>query len=136
MRALLRTEVDVTKSPDLSELGAFESVVTSIRAKYYESDLNQKHLKKEATKRLSERMKTIDELKRVIIARINKRLKNDNSGYKSMTLLIDRSSEDFIEDTLNSSDFSAYNIEIIEENSDYLTSFPDLPIKVEISRRC
>ena len=136
MRALLRTEVDVTKNPDLSELGAFESVVTSIRSKYYTSDLNQKHLKKETTKQLAERMKNIDELKRVIIARISKRLKNDDSGFHCMTLLISRSYEDLIEDTLNSSDFNAYNIEIIEENSDYLTSFPDLPIKVEISRRC
>lgn len=135
MRALLRTEVDVTKTPDLSELSSLEAVTVAVRAKYYESDMNQKRLRKEATKALSERMKSIEDLKRVILSRVSRKLRDEQSNYDFITLLLDRSCESFIEDTLNSADFSAFSIKIIQEDPDYLVSFPDLPIKIKVTRR-
>lgn len=131
MRTLVRVKIDVTQNPDLSELSAFESVITSIRYKYHNSESSIKRSGKERTKALSVRMKTIEDLKRVLLSKMSSKLKS----FKSVTILIDRSYEPVIEDALDSSDFYAYEIEFIKENNDYLISFPTLPIKIKVRRK-
>lgn len=135
MRTLVRNKIDVEHQPDLSELKPLESVIVSIRYAYYKSSINQKKLNKKRAENLAERMKAINDLKRVLLSRFSKIFKEDANKYKSATLTIDRMYENIIEDTLNSADFFSYDLEIVEENPDYLVSFPNLPIKIKVRRK-
>ena len=79
-------------------------------------------------------MRRINDLRKITLYRVNKILAQD-SKYNKVSVLIDRSNEDILHETLDSSDFISYNIEYVKENPDFLLSFPNLPIKVIFSRR-
>lgn len=134
MRAFVREKIDLSKEIDISKLNKFDSLKVSIRYAFSKSSFAKRQRQKLENEILEERMRRINDLRKITLYRVNKILAQD-SKYNKVSVLIDRSNEDILHETLDSSDFISYNIEYVKENPDFLLSFPNLPIKVIFSRR-
>lgn len=134
MRAFVREKIDLNKDIDLSKLNKIDSLKVSIRYAFSKSSFAKRQRQKLENEILEMRMKRINDLRKITLYRLNKLLEQD-SKYNKVSVLIDRSNEDILHETLDSSDFISYNIEYVKENPDFLLSFPNLPIKVIFSRR-
>ena len=134
MRAFVRVKIDLSKEIDISKLNKIDSLKVSIRYAFSKSSFAKRQRQKLENEILEERMRRINDLRKITLYRVNKILAQD-SKYNKVSVLIDRSNEDILHETLDSSDFISYNIEYVKENPDFLLSFPNLPIKVIFSRR-
>lgn len=134
MRAFVREKIDLNKEIDISKLNKIDSLKVSIRYAFSKSSFAKRQRQKLENEILEERMRRINDLRKITLYRVNKILAQD-SKYNKVSVLIDRSNEDILHETLDSSDFISYNIEYVKENPDFLLSFPNLPIKVIFSRR-
>lgn len=134
MRAFVREKIDLSKEIDISKLNKIDSLKVSIRYAFSKSSFAKRQRQKLENEILEERMRRINDLRKITLYRVNKILAQD-SKYNKVSVLIDRSNEDILHETLDSSDFISYNIEYVKENPDFLLSFPNLPIKVIFSRR-
>ena len=135
MRSLVRTKVALDNL-DLSKLHGLSKIKAAIRYSINETDLMKKKREKESSKALTERMKSIENLKSVMLYQIGSTLENDKGvSVTEIRLSVDRGFDSILDDVINSSDFLPYDIERVEENSDYLISFPDIPIVLEVRLR-
>lgn len=134
MRAFVREKIDLSKEIDISKLNKIDSLKVSIRYAFSKSSFAKRQRQKLENEILEERMRRINDLRKITLYRVNKILAQD-SKYNKVSVLIDRSNEDILHETLDSSDFISYNIEYVKESPDFLLSFPNLPIKVIFSRR-
>lgn len=136
MRTFIRTKIDINEDPDLSQLGPITSVIVSIQYSLSRSKIARNRERKRKNLELEERMRRIETLKKIALFKIGKKLNNENSSiYDSVTFYVNRSEEDIMDETFNSSDFIAYTVIRVKENKDFLLSFPNLPIKLEIRRK-
>lgn len=135
MRSLVRTKVALDNL-DLSKLHGLNKIKTAIRYSINETDFMKKKREKESSKALTERMRSIENLKSVMLYQLGSTLENDKGvSVTEIRLSIDRGFDSILDDVINSSDFLPYDIERVEENSDYLISFPDIPIVLEVRLR-
>lgn len=135
MRSLVRTKVALDNL-DLSKLHGLSKIKAAIRYSINETDLMKKKREKESSKALTERMRSIENLKSVMLYQIGSTLENDKGvSVTEIRLSVDRGFDSILDDVINSSDFLPYDIERVEENSDYLISFPDIPIVLEVRLR-
>lgn len=128
MQVKLFRQVDISnleeRPVELTELSLKERITTSLRLWGVRSKIYQGMQNNIKDKELRERMATVEEIKLAILHSLSK----DISGNKVKRLRLNRNVEDYLEDVLNSSEFLPFKIGRVKENSDYLLSFPDLPI--------
>lgn len=128
MQAKLFRQVDISnleeRPVELSELDLKTRLTTSLRLWMFNSRLYKNIQDNVKDKELRERMAQVEEIKLAILNNLSK----DKSNSKIKRLRVPREIEDYLDDVLNSSEFLPFKIGTIKENSDYLLSFPDLPI--------
>ena len=114
MRAFVREKIDLSKEIDISKLNKIDSLKVSIRYAFSKSSFAKRQRQKLENEILEERMRRINDLRKITLYRVNKILAQD-SKYNKVSVLIDRSNEDILHETLDSSDFISYNIEYVKE---------------------
>lgn len=135
MRTYIRKYVDISQPVDLTKLKGWERVITSFRYKWSQLGITSQYKEKQENKIYETRMKQIEELKGVLLYKLNQELTKKSTKVKKIRITIARAYEKILEETLSSVDFIAYDIKIIEENRDFFLAFPELPIMLEVSRK-
>lgn len=128
MQVKLFRQVDISnleeRPVELSELDLKTRITTSLRLWGSRSRIYVNMQNNIKDKELRERMAKVEEIKLSILHNLSK----DKSNNKVKRLRVPREIEDYLDDVLNSSEFLPFKINRVRENSDYLLSFPDLPI--------
>ncbi|MNN11607.1 hypothetical protein D3C81_1245720 [compost metagenome] len=133
MRVFVREKIDIDKEIDLDVLKPLERIVVATRSAISKTSIFRDYKQKELDRELVHRMKTIEDLKLVLLYHLDRKLSSDN--IKCAYIDVDRRYDEYLDETLNSIDFMSYDIKIMEENSDYLVAFPDLPILLKVGRK-
>ena len=134
MRTLMRVEIDPSRPIDLASLKGFERITVAVRYKFITSSFYQKYKNKELDKQAHLLATKKENLKNVILYHLTQQLqKKANVG--SVTLFVDRSFEDVLQDVLHSMDFSGYTIYKKKENPDVLLVHPEMKICLIAERR-
>lgn len=128
MQVKLFRQVDISnleeRPVELSELDLKTRITTSLRLWGSRSRIYVNMQNNIKDKELRERMAKVEEIKLSILHNLSK----DKSNNRVKRLRVPREIEDYLDDVLNSSEFLPFKINRVRENSDYLLSFPDLPI--------
>lgn len=128
MQVQLFRQVDISnleeRPVELSELDLKTRLTTSLRLWAQRSSIYVNIQNNMKDKELRERMAQVEEIKLAILHNLSK----DKSNSRIRRLRVPREIEDYLDDVLNSSEFLPFKIHRVKENSDYLLSFPDLPI--------
>ena len=128
MQVKLFRQVDISnleeRPVELTELSLKDRIFTSIRLWGTRSAIYRGMQNNLKDKELRERMAVVEEIKLAILHNLS----NDKSDSKVKRLRLNRNIEDYLEDVLNCSEFLPFKINRVKENSDFLLSFPDLPI--------
>lgn len=135
MRTFIRNKVDLDKPVKLEELKPLTRIATSIRYRYLNSKLYLGVKDKEENQKLLERTQKIEEVKNIILSRIDKTLNRKDNYCLRVDIAINRGFEDVIDDVLYSVDFIAYTIDRKEEDEDFLRSFPETPILISVRKK-
>lgn len=134
MRTFMRQVVDVDRPLDLDKINGFRRITTAIRYQIHQTSLYKKMQAKQLEEEQRERLKQRENLQNILLYKITTELIN-NPRVASIDILIDRQFESVLEDVLNSDNFYYYSITQIQENPNYLESFPHMEIKLHIERR-
>ena len=128
MQVKLFRQVDISnleeRPVELSELDLKTRITTSLRLWVTRSKLYENMQNNAKDKELRQRMALVEEIKLAILHNLSK----DKSPSKVKRIRVPREVEEYLDDVLNSSEFLPFKINRVRENSDYLLSFPDLPI--------
>lgn len=143
MRVWMRNQVDVNKPIDLHTLKPWERIITSILYQVQDLDLYKKRKERENEKAFMAKMEREEKLKDTLLAYIyNDLVKNRNPQIRKkrkvaekITLAIDRSFDDVLDEVLSGKDFVSFNIRRIQESPDILLANPSLPIMIEFSKK-
>lgn len=129
MRLKVRREVNLddldNKPVELNELQPLEKLVVGFRMFGRNSLVYKSIHEKNQNAKTKKRMMLIDNVKEVLLLKLQKELKNK----RSVVLDVSRSYLDVIDDVFSSSEFLSFNIERIPENPDILLSFGDMPLR-------
>lgn len=128
--------VDINEPVELRSLSPIQKIITSIRFQFSESRFSVK-AKRKQMKELSLKQQRIEALKDSIMFRIYNDLLQEKNDVKikSIRLFVDRSFNDIIDVVLTSSDFTSFNMEVVEEDKDMLIVYPQIPIMLKISSK-
>ena len=148
MRVLLRDQIDVGNAErrtyfNEKELTFFEQITVSIRMVLNNRKSVKRRLEEQEAKRNQQLSERIENLKTAILEQIrfssspeiNKRLARANKKALAVTLSIDRSFADVIDEVLLQQEFDGYIVTRYKENEDVLQSCTNLPICVRFERR-
>ena len=128
MQVQLFRQVDISdldeRPVELSELPLKTRLTTSLRLWVKRSSICEMITNNAKDKELRERMAQVEEIKLAILHNLSK----DKSNERIKRIRVPREIDKYLEDVLNSSEFLPFKINRVKENSDYLLSFPDLPI--------
>lgn len=133
MRVKVRDKLDLSYPVKLEDLTPLDRVVVAIRARYLSSRLYKNRLKKESEMKQRVDMQRREELRNILLYNISEYFIKVDKVDK-LTLNLSREFDDILDDTLTSVDFMSYTIVRRTENPDYLLSFPDLPILLDVER--
>lgn len=135
MRTYIRSKVDLDRPVQLDKLSPWERITTSFRLKFTQSRLYQGMLDKELEKEKKLRLQRIDDLKNMLLSRIDTELRRKSDRVERITIQITRGFDDIIDDVITSVDFYSFEINKRYVNPDFLLSFPELPILLDVRRR-
>lgn len=133
MRALMRREVNLddleNKPPDMDEIKGVDKLITIFRMACRDTTIYKMMHEKTENKELKKRLQMIDEVKEVILIKLNAELKNK----RIVDLCIARKHLDIIDDIFSAPEFISYKIDRIPENYDILLSFGDaIPLRFRV----
>ena len=129
----MRSEIDISKNPDLSKIKGFERITTAIRYKFSQSKLYLGMKNKQEDRIKQERIMTREKIRNVLLHRLSHEF--NKTDVETVEISISREFESYLDDVLNSMDFYSYDIERSEENPDYLVAFPNMDIKLICRRK-
>lgn len=135
MRTYIRSKVDLDRPVQLDKLSPWERITTSFRLKFTQSRLYQGMLDKELEKEKKLRLQRIDDLKNMLLSRIDTELRRKSDRVERITIQVTRGFDDIIDDVITSVDFYSFEINKRYVNPDFLLSFPELPILLDVRRR-
>jgi len=129
MRVKMRREVNLddldNKPVEISELQPMERIVVGFRMWGRNSSIYKSLHEKNSNAAMKKRMMLIDNVKEVLLIKLNKELKNK----RVVEFNISRTYLDIIDDVFSSSEFLSFKITRIPENRDILLSFSDMPLR-------
>ncbi len=129
MRVKMRREVNLNdlenKPVEISELKPSERIVVGFRMWGRNNPVYKALHEKNSNAAIKKRMLLIDNVKEVLLLKLNKELK----GKSAVEFNISRSYLDIIDDVFSSSEFLSFKITRIPENHDILLSFSDMPMR-------
>ncbi|MFQ9249532.1 MAG: hypothetical protein ACLR3R_20000 [Clostridium paraputrificum] len=129
MRVKMRREVNLNdlenKPVEISELKPIERIAVGFRMWGRNSSIYKALNEKNSNAAMKKRMMLIDNVKEVLLLKLNKELK----GKSVVEFNISRIYLDIIDDVFSSSEFLSFKITRIPENSDILLSFTDMPMR-------
>lgn len=129
MRVKMRREVNLNdlenKPVEISELKPIERIVVGFRMWGRSNPIYKALNEKNSNAAMKKRMLLIDNVKEVLLIKLNKELK----GKSVVEFNISRSYLDIIDDVFSSSEFLSFKITRIPENHDILLSFSDMPMR-------
>ena len=132
MRVEVRRVLDLDKPIKVEELKPLERIIVAFRVRYRSSKLYKGKIERETRIKEEKEMKLKENVKSMILYRIQNSFK-DKPNVKSIVLELSREYEDILDDILSSVDFMSLNMKVIPEKPDFLLSFPNLPILLEVS---
>ncbi|VYU45150.1 hypothetical protein [Clostridium paraputrificum] len=135
MRTYIRSKVDLDRPIQLEKLSPWERITTSFRLKFTQSRLYQGMLDKELEKEKKIRLQRIDDLKSMLLTRIDTELRQKSDRVERITIQVARGFDDIIDDVITSVDFYSFELSKRYVNPDFLLSFPELPILLDVKRR-
>lgn len=133
MRALMRREVNLddleNRPPDMDEIQGIEKLKVILRMAVRDNSLYKLMHEKNENKELKKRLQMIDDVKEVILIKLNKELKTK----RVVDICIARKHLDIVDDIFSAPEFISYKIDRIMENHDILLAFGDsIPLRFRI----
>lgn len=129
MRLKMRREVNLddlaNKPVELEELPILERINVGFRVWARNTSAYKYFAESSQNKEFRARMTLIDEVKEVILFRLNSELK----GKRVVELCVDRAYINVIDDILSSAEFLSFKVTRIYENRDLVISFPNMPMR-------
>ena len=141
MKVFIRKELDVNQPINLRRLSPFMKIYAGLLTKIHSTKLYKTNLQKRLEEDYLQQVKQDENLKDALLAVLyrelstNNTLKEKGEVCSELIVQIQRDQQESLKRIMSHKDFLIYNMTLIEENSDILKAFKNIPILLKVTKK-